>query len=321
MAAPPGRPLRRGNAAGGDKANVTKSLNAKVQHTVARLEEATQIRLLEPLKQQQELMSERMARDAEALFGRGDPEGSGQLSRGSCTEILEFIGLREPLEESFSATARLAFDAHSADSHFMSLHEFKALYCRLSHQYPELLPRTPPLRIRILRASNLKAADVNGKSDPFCTVQVRGKPKSKSQTCTIDRTLDPKWDDAEFDDKFLWEDGDALEFVVRDYDPGVPPAKCEFLGRATLQSTDFYLPGGFLGELPLVDGKGTLTVQVTPNNLVTSPPPPRRSLSQVAGVVRSAVAVSLEPSFRAAGVPAGSMAWGSPESSASLASR
>ena len=79
----------------------------------------------------------------------------------------------------------------SQDSHFLSPNEFKQLYYRLMHRYPNLLPRhvpslrcfsdgrlqlnrTPALRVTVYSAKNLPPADVNGKADPYCTMQLVG---------------------------------------------------------------------------------------------------------------------------------------------------
>merc|ERR1712216_347070 len=141
----------------------------------------------------------------------------------------------------------MAFDAHSADSHFLTLQEFKQLYYLLSSKYTNVLPRKPILGITVISAKGLPAADVNGKSDPLCIVQLEGKPRSRSQTRHIDKTLAHHWNE-EFDDKYLYEQGDVLEFLVMDYDPGEDP---ELLAKTKLRSEDFQKPGGFYGDLPL----------------------------------------------------------------------
>jgi len=193
-------------------------------------------------------MTENMVQDAEALFNSHDSEGTALLSRGALTELLRQVGLEGVMSEAFGPTARLAFDAHSADSHFLSLAEFKQLYYVVNQRYPGLLPRPPFLKIWIYSAKGLPPADVNGKSDPFAVVQIPGKPSSKSQTRHMDKTLDPVWKE-EFYDKYMYEKGDPLEFIVMDYDRGA--TDYELLGKGRLLSSDFHKPGGFEGDIQL----------------------------------------------------------------------
>jgi hypothetical protein len=223
-------------------------------------------------------MTEAMVEDAEALFNCNDSEGTQLLSRGALTELLKQVGLESRLGSSFKATARLAFDAHSADSHFLSKQEFKQLYYVINQRFPELLPRQPSLKINVLSASGLPPADANGKADPLVFIQIQGKPGSKSQTSVIEKTLDPVWGKPgigeEFYDKYFYEEGDTLEFIVNDWDKG--QTDFEVLGKAKLSAADFHKPGGFLGdiemtEVPEVPGKKkfapTLRVRVVVNAL------------------------------------------------------
>jgi len=199
-------------------------------------------------------MTEQMVQDAEALFATYDSEGTALLSRGALTELLRAVGLEAKMCDAFGATARLAFDAHSADSHFLSLAEFKQLYYVVNQRYPGLLPRAPFLRIWINSASGLPPADFNGKSDPFVALQITGRPQSRSQTTICEKTLDPVWakpgmPGEEFYDKYAYEIGDDLEFVVHDYDKGC--TDFDVLGRGKLMSADFHKEGGFHGDVIL----------------------------------------------------------------------
>merc|ERR1711957_481899 len=114
-------------------------------------------------------------------------------------ELLRDVGLEEIIGETFGATVRLAFDAHSADSHFLALPEFKQLYYHLAIRFPNIFPRMTPLKITIISAKGLPPADANGKADPYCTCQVisqdTGKAQlvSMSQTKIHQKTLDPWW--------------------------------------------------------------------------------------------------------------------------------
>jgi len=202
---------------------------------------------------EQDLMPERQVRDSEALF---EKERTGNLiRRGEVTEVLRVVGLQEKLGSSFDATARLAFDAHSADQHFLTLPEFKQLYFRLAKHHPELLPRKSALAINIVGTKGLHHLDLNLRTpDAFCTVQVSGKPLTKSQT-GVESSTEPSWSD-ELDDCYGYEHGDSLLFEVFDCDRGVRP---KLLGRASLPSEEFHRVGGFDGLLPLLDGRDKKT--------------------------------------------------------------
>mmetsp|Transcript_6311 Transcript_6311/g.13812 ORF Transcript_6311/g.13812 Transcript_6311/m.13812 type:complete len:455 (+) Transcript_6311:69-1433(+) len=249
-------PPRTGKPAGG------KSLTS-----AQRIEAATS-------RSTQVTITEMQAIDAEALFHKFDTEGTELLSRGVLTELLRHVGLEKALGDAFRPSAQLAFDAHSADSHFLSLPEFKQLYYRISSRHPELLPRQPNLKITIMGARGLPPADTNGKSDPYCAFQVQGKPRSQGRTRHVDKTLDPWWGE-EFDDKYGYEDGDSLIFEIFDYDKG---SKGELLCRGTLASKEFHRAGGFDGKLMMQDCTGqkgyapSLKVRVTVNGLPEPPP-------------------------------------------------
>lgn len=240
----------------------------KQQTSVQRIEAATVKKWTTQVR-----FSEKESLDAEALFNKFDVEGTGLLSRGALIFLLREIGLEKVMGDQFSASARLAFDAHSADSHFLSLPEFKQMYYLISSKHPELLPRSTRLTITILSAKGLPPADPNGKSDPYCICQVVGKPASKSQTRHIDKTLDPWWGE-EFDDKYGYDDGDPLLFEVWDYERA---SGGELLCRTTLASSEFHRPGGFDGKLKLSDAcpKGyspTLKVKVEVQGMPPAPP-------------------------------------------------
>jgi len=226
---------------------VTKVGGNKALSCAQRIEAAT-------VHRTQVSMTEQMVQDAEALFATYDSEGTALLSRGALTELLRQVGLEAKMGAAFGATARLAFDAHSADSHFLSLAEFKQLYYVVNQRYPGLLPRVPFLSIRIFSASGLPPADFNGKSDPFVGMQLTGKPQSRSQTTIQEKTLDPVWGKPgmpgeEFYDKYAYEEGDCLDFVVYDYDKGCTDS--DVLGRGKLMGVDFHKPGGFQGDVVL----------------------------------------------------------------------
>mmetsp|Transcript_53752 Transcript_53752/g.172293 ORF Transcript_53752/g.172293 Transcript_53752/m.172293 type:complete len:349 (-) Transcript_53752:226-1272(-) len=103
------------------------------------------------------------------------------------------------------------------------------------------------LSVTVLSASGLRAADLGGKSDPYCVCQVPGRPQTRFKTHVIKESLDPVWNcQASIAD---YSPGDPLEFVVWDQDFGKSD---DLLGRATLSSAQFY-PAGFEGDVPLFE--------------------------------------------------------------------
>jgi len=281
-----GGPQRPGPPAAGAVNAADKAQGGVVGGNNKQLSCAQRIEAATATKQQI-LFSEVMTCDAEALFRKYDTEKTQLICRGVHTELLRDIGLDEVFGDTFLATSQLLFDAQSADSHFLSLAEFKHLYYYISHWYPTILPREPALSITIMCAKDLPAMDIGGKSDPFCTLQcckldakgkvLEYKPWSKSQTKIIEKTLSPWWGE-EFTDWFGYEEGDGMAFIIYDYDKG---EKSELIGRAVLQGSEFDKPGGFHGSLPIQlqvpdAPKGlqsTLTVRVTVKG---QPMPPSR---------------------------------------------
>ncbi|CAE8648830.1 unnamed protein product, partial [Polarella glacialis] len=104
------------------------------------------------------------------------------------------------------------------------------------------------LEITIVKARGLRDADwapFSGKSDPYCTCEVKGKPATKLQTPTINDQLDPEWN---FEGPIAAVGlGDSLLFVIHDDDAG----KADDLLAELLLPADKFLPSGFEGELQL----------------------------------------------------------------------
>eukprot|EP00927_Polykrikos_kofoidii_P071645 TRINITY_DN678_c0_g1_i1.p1 TRINITY_DN678_c0_g1~~TRINITY_DN678_c0_g1_i1.p1 ORF type:complete len:922 (-),score=173.11 TRINITY_DN678_c0_g1_i1:78-2741(-) len=133
------------------------------------------------------------------------------------------------------------------------------------------------LTLSIISARNLRDADSGwaGKSDPYCVVQLAGKPDVKIQTQVIDNCLDPDWN-------YVvqipgWLPGEALEFSIWDKD--VWPKSDDLIGRATLPSNAFF-PHGFSGELQVYDEQAKpgshrafLILEVQAQEMVPSPLP------------------------------------------------
>ena len=81
------------------------------------------------------------------------------------------------------------------------------------------------LQVKIIKGEKLLAADnttglasyiAEANSDPYCTVEIDGKPETKKQTVTKKKTLDPQWDQVFHFKKY--EKGDWLMFEVYDED-------------------------------------------------------------------------------------------------------
>eukprot|EP00931_Biecheleriopsis_adriatica_P019967 TRINITY_DN13465_c0_g1_i1.p1 TRINITY_DN13465_c0_g1~~TRINITY_DN13465_c0_g1_i1.p1 ORF type:complete len:1234 (+),score=274.20 TRINITY_DN13465_c0_g1_i1:132-3833(+) len=108
------------------------------------------------------------------------------------------------------------------------------------------------IRVTMVSASGLRNADMGGKSDPYCTCEIaqRTRPQ-KVQTKTINDTLDPVWNDRRDISDYL--PGEALRFAVWDSDPGKSAINDDLLGQVIVSSVQFW-PGGYEGELPLLDG-------------------------------------------------------------------
>ncbi|XP_048887366.1 multiple C2 and transmembrane domain-containing protein 2-like [Brienomyrus brachyistius] len=82
------------------------------------------------------------------------------------------------------------------------------------------------LQVKVIKASDLMAADLNGKSDPFCVLELGN---NRLQTHTICRTLNPEWNKVfTFPIKDIH---DVLEVTVLDDDGDQPP---DFLGKVAI---------------------------------------------------------------------------------------
>mmetsp|Transcript_35405 Transcript_35405/g.64839 ORF Transcript_35405/g.64839 Transcript_35405/m.64839 type:complete len:855 (-) Transcript_35405:21-2585(-) len=166
------------------------------------------------------------------------------------------------LVESFLPSPNKKFSASSAGPVSVPA---SSLYSYRQEAFPSDLPRPPPtsnisgasggspadpvLEVRILSASNLRKADLWGKSDPYCILEIIGKPGSKTKTKVIKKNLYPKWDEA-----FVLKDFeayDSLKFTVMDHDFG---KKDDFLGEVILPNAEFYPNGLELVDL-LLDQK------------------------------------------------------------------
>ena len=87
-----------------------------------------------------------------------------------------------------------------------------------AHEGNEPATQEGQLRIRLLRARGLAAADSNGKSDPYAKVYVRhaGKEQEKKST-TKPKTLDPEWNET-FTFEGVVSDQSSIIVVLKDSD-------------------------------------------------------------------------------------------------------
>jgi Ca2+-dependent lipid-binding protein len=84
------------------------------------------------------------------------------------------------------------------------------------------------LRVDVLNAENLPAADRNGYSDPYCKFQLNGKEVYKTKI--LKKTLNPAWNEF-FECPVRSRTGADFKVKVMDWDFG---DKADFLGEAAI---------------------------------------------------------------------------------------
>eukprot|EP00928_Gymnodinium_smaydae_P026047 TRINITY_DN20558_c0_g3_i1.p1 TRINITY_DN20558_c0_g3~~TRINITY_DN20558_c0_g3_i1.p1 ORF type:complete len:1320 (-),score=271.03 TRINITY_DN20558_c0_g3_i1:245-4204(-) len=90
------------------------------------------------------------------------------------------------------------------------------------------------VNVKIRGARGLRAADVGGASDPYCTCEIAGRPNTKVSTGVIDNVLNPNW---EFETNIAeYNKGESLVFTVWD-DDGLQ--QDDVIGSFTLDSHRF----------------------------------------------------------------------------------
>lgn len=103
----------------------------------------------------------------------------------------------------------------------------------------------PKVRVNVVSAKGLRNADWVGKSDPYCTIGILGKPDVKFDTVSVDDNLNPQWNhEAEV---VGYQVEDSLTFTIKDKDPLKPD---DILGSVSLPYESFK-DAGFEGELQL----------------------------------------------------------------------
>lgn len=105
--------------------------------------------------------------------------------------------------------------------------------------------------VEIVSASNLANLDAwsGGRSDPYCSVEVKDKPETRTRTPPIMNDLNPVWN--YYAEVLGYEFGDVLLFQVWDRDS---MKNDEFLGSAELESAEFH-SHSFTGDLELTNPK------------------------------------------------------------------
>jgi len=107
--------------------------------------------------------------------------------------------------------------------------------------------KTEMVRVTVHGAKNLRPADVNGLADPFCVVEVVGKPGTKCHTQVVRRNLNPEWDESFIIKNLV--DSDEMHFAVFDYDFD----KNDCLGSAVLKGSRIIEAGVIEEDLGLED--------------------------------------------------------------------
>jgi len=123
------------------------------------------------------------------------------------------------------------------------------------------------LRITVVSAKDVKAADLLGTSDPYCICKIRGKEAFRTKT--IWKTLSPVWDHPP--EEVLVANYRDLKFEIYDKDV---MSKDDFLGSAVVDHDMFAY--GHDGDLSLGLGNGTLKVKLEVLGIEEITLPPRQ---------------------------------------------
>jgi len=144
-------------------------------------------------------------------------------------------------------------------------HGTPILYVKVEVLPMKRLPDMPRCFVKILSASNLRAADragilSNASSDSYCICEIPGKPMSRFKTTVKQKNLNPEWkEESEINE---YTKGDSLQLTVLDHNKRSEEAP---LGSITLSSTQFD-PDGFNGTLTLqgegANANSTVTIAV-----------------------------------------------------------
>ena len=114
------------------------------------------------------------------------------------------------------------------------------------------------LRVDILDAADLPAADRSGKSDPYAVFKYNNKKIFKTKT--IKKTLDPEWNEY-FEFELVNRQHDKLVIDIYDWDMG--PNEDDFLGSVVLKASDLEPMVARVQSLPLDGKSGSVRVKLS----------------------------------------------------------
>eukprot|EP01084_Bolivina_argentea_P023445 43730_1 len=122
------------------------------------------------------------------------------------------------------------------------------------------------VQMDIIAGHDLEKADTFGKSDPYCKISANA---TSYTTCTIKKTLNPKWN--EHVEMTFFNDPKAIKFEIFDWD-GKLGGKDDGIGECEFNLTsDIYQDShnGFTGKIPLKNCKsGELEIKIFARKLL-----------------------------------------------------
>jgi len=129
------------------------------------------------------------------------------------------------------------------------------------------LMRTGTIQVKLQGAAGLKAADLNGKSDPYAVLSLCGK---QHKSTTVSKSLDPRWNETFTFEGTLGDlTSESLQIAIFDKDR---IGRDDFLGSAVVNLLELRAVHEKLVEAEL-SIKGTVSLQLTwmPNSPTSAP--------------------------------------------------
>ena len=130
----------------------------------------------------------------EGAADRGAAVHNGLVSRA--WEAMQDAGAR-PMKKGAPENSQKPCSRAEGDGRGSPTHERGDIRGELGFR----LHRQKVVKLRLMEARDVKKADTFGKSDPYCIVHWRGREIFRTET--INKTLNPKW-----------EDGESIELVM-----------------------------------------------------------------------------------------------------------
>ncbi|CAE8686657.1 unnamed protein product [Polarella glacialis] len=195
-----------------------------------------------------------IAADSDQLGQSGGVSPSLSQTQGYTQEFDDVLGEEE---EEYADDAESAGDEDEASQSLGSTMPKDALDASLPQadlktSSSSLRSTTYDLEVSIVKARGLRDADWlpgSGRSDPFCTCEITGKPATRIQTQVINDQLDPEWN---FVGKVSgFRQSDSLYFAIQDDDAGTAD---DLLAGLEMLASEV-LAKGFEGELQLRAGR------------------------------------------------------------------